>query len=209
MKKVYFVRHGETEGNVGKYFQFPDTPLTLAGHAGAEATALRFKDIKVDTLLVSPFYRAQQTAQHISSAIDVPIETVHSLHEIMQAVSVRGKEWSSPEGEKYLKSQKEHFFEPGISIDGEENHIQILERIKEVVLLIENHLSDNILVVSHGQFLSLLFIYLLLEKNTDSKIHSVMYRTLHLLSNVAITEFIFNHNEWKLFTFNDHAHFAE
>ena len=209
MKKVYFVRHGETEGNVGKYFQTPDTPLTLVGHEGAKATAERVRHLGIDTLLVSPFKRTQQTAEHICRALAVPMTTVESLHEIMQSVAIRGKEWASPEGLAYVQLQKEHFFEAGWDNGGAENHAEAITRIQEVVSLIENHPGEHILVVSHGQFLSLLFIYLLLGKNIDSSMHKVLYSTLHLLSNVAITEFRYDGANWQLFTYNDHAHFAE
>ena len=36
MKKIYFVRHGESEGNVGLYVQTPEEPLTKEGIKQAE-----------------------------------------------------------------------------------------------------------------------------------------------------------------------------
>jgi len=209
MKKIYFIRHGETEGNLAKYFQTEHTPLTPAGHAGAVAVAERFKHLTIESIIASPFFRAQQTAKYISEVTNVPVETADSLHEVMQSVSIRGKEWHSPEGNEYAKIWHANFFDTSWDYDGAENHGQVMGRVKQAVALLETHRSENIIVISHGQFLSLLIIYLLLGKSTDATIHEVMNGTLHLLSNVAITEFIFDDNQWKLFTYNDHAHFAE
>ncbi len=209
MKRVYFVRHGETEGNIGRFFQSSDTPLTEKGHEGAKAVAARFSQIPIDAILVSPFVRTQQTAKYISELKGISPETVPSLHEFLQSVSIRGKEWASPEGQEYNIERKNNFFNPSWECDGAENHAKVIERIKEAVRYIENHSAQNIVIVSHGQFLGLLTTYLLLGKSTDSAIHETLYENLHLLSNVAITEFIFNEGKWQLFTWNDHAHFAD
>ena len=209
MKKIYFVRHGETEGNVGKFFQTSDTKLTEKGHEGAKAVASRFKHLDVDAIFASPYVRAQQTALHISEEIGVPVETLVPLHELLQSISVRGKEWSSSEGQQYIEARNRCFFDSAWERDGAENHIRVLERIREAVTFIENHTSQNIVVVSHGLFLNLLSTYLLLGKSINSSTHKTLSESLHLLSNVAITEFIFDGTNWKLFTWNDHAHFAE
>ena len=209
MKKVYFVRHGETEGNVGKFFQTHDTPLTERGHEGAKAIAERLSHLTIDAIIASPFYRAQQTAGYISEAIKLPIETVESLHELQQSIIVRGKSWDSEEGQEFIYDREQNFFNPTWVIDGAENHAMVLERVKNTVEILEKHPAQNIVVVSHGLFIRYIATYLLLAKNTDSSIHKMMSGSLHQLSNVAITEFIYNEADWKLLTWNDRAHFAD
>ena len=209
MKRVYFVRHGETEGNIGKFFQTSETPLTEKGHLGAKAIGERLRHLKIDAILASPFVRTQQTAGHISEAIAVPVETLQPLHEFMQSAAVRGMQWDCPEGIAYIDARRNHFFDPTWERDGAENHTRVLERVKEAVTFIENHPAQNIVVVSHGQFLALLSTYLLLGKSTDPTTSKTLYGSLHLLSNVAITEFIYTDDAWKLFTWNDRAHFAD
>ncbi len=209
MKKVYFVRHGETEGNVGKFFQTHDTPLTERGHDGAKAIAERLSHLTTDAIIASPFYRTQQTAGYISEAIKLPIETVESLHELQQSFVVRGKLWDSEEGQEFIEDRTKNFFDSNWEIPGAENHAMLLDRIKDTVEILEKHEAQNIVVVSHGIFLRYLAIYLLLSKSEDSAIHRIMYNNLHLLSNVAVTEFIYSEGAWKLFTWNDRAHFAD
>lgn len=209
MKRIYFVRHGETEGNVGKFFQTHDTPLTERGYGGAKAIAERLRHLKIDAIVASPFYRAQQTAGYISDTLGKPIQTVESLHELQQSISVRGKLWDSEEGLQFIEDREKNFLDPNWHIEGAENYHMVLERIKKTVDILENHPEENIVVVSHGLFLRYLAIYLILAKNEDGSLHMTMSKGLHQLSNVAITEFIYSEGIWKLFTWNDHAHFAD
>ena len=51
MKRIYFVRHGETEGNLGKFFQTSETPLTENGHTAAKKVSERFKKVSIDKLI--------------------------------------------------------------------------------------------------------------------------------------------------------------
>ncbi len=209
MKKVYFVRHGETEGNVGEFFQTKDTPLTEKGHAGAEAIAQRLKQLTVDAIIASPFLRAQQTAGYISRVLGKNIETIDSLHELQQSLVVRGKLWDSPEGVHFINDRNKNFFKSTWVVEGAENHKMVLERVKKTIDVLEGHSAENIVVVSHGIFLRYLAIYLLLGKNDDSSIHEMISGNLHQLSNVAITEFVYDEGRWRLFTWNDQAHFAD
>ena len=45
MKRIYFVRHGETNGNVGGYWQGPQEPLNVRGLQQADVVAERAKGL--------------------------------------------------------------------------------------------------------------------------------------------------------------------
>lgn len=209
IKKVYFVRHGETVGNVGKHFQFSDTPLSEVGHKGAQAVAERFRHIQVDDLIASPFIRAQQTAQYISEIIQKPVTTFEACHECLQALHIRGKKFESPEGQDYLQNYREKFSDPLWKPDGAENFFDIIQRVTVTVQMLENHEKENIVIVSHGAFIKSIVAYLLLDKNHNVKSNVAVAFNLKTMSNVGITEFTFEEGKWRLFTWNDHAHFAE
>ena len=66
--KVYFVRHGQTNSNKESRHQFPETPLSDHGLTQADAVAKRFKHLKVDLIISSPYTRALQTATAIKEA---------------------------------------------------------------------------------------------------------------------------------------------
>lgn len=75
MKKIYFIRHGESEGNAKKIHQSKETPLSDIGQDQAKILALRFKNIQTDLIIASPYLRAQQTAQAIATKNNLQIET--------------------------------------------------------------------------------------------------------------------------------------
>lgn len=209
MKRIYLVRHGESEGNVQKIYQGPDVPLSPDGHRGAKAVAERIATLEIDEIIASHFVRAQQTAGHISEKIEKEITTVESFHEVLNAQSVWGKSLHDEETADYVKERKEQFTNPEWNIDGAENYFDVWKRIKDSVAFLENIAAKNIVVVSHGNFLRLLASFLLVQKTTNVEEHMCVYNSLQGMSNVGITEFFYDEGEWRLFIWNDHAHFAE
>ena len=72
--EIYVVRHGQTDYNIKQVFQgHIDIPLNETGKKQAQEIALRFKDIDIDMILVSPLQRTIQTAEYISQVTDIPI----------------------------------------------------------------------------------------------------------------------------------------
>lgn len=74
-KHIYFVRHGQTKGNVEKLVQSPDDPLNENGLLQAARIAERSKNIDFQKIIASDYPRAQQTAQAIAEANGMQIET--------------------------------------------------------------------------------------------------------------------------------------
>ena len=75
--------------------------------------------------------------------------------------------------------------------------------------LLETSEYNSIIFVSHGNFIRFMIAHILLEKNNDPETNLAVYRTLDRMSNVALTECKYEDGKWRLFTWNDHAHFAE
>lgn len=209
IKKIYFVRHGETEGNAKRFFQFHDTPLTELGHKGAQAVAERFKNIQVHTLIASHFLRAQQTANYISELKNIPITTVDSFHESLRPTAYRGKSLDAPEVLKFRTEYGMNYWKEDWHEEGGENYFDVYKRVVECVDYLEKSISESIVVVSHGDFITAVVSHLLLNKNDDVEINKAVTTSLHRMSNVGITEFLFEDGIWKLFTWNDNVHFAE
>ncbi len=63
--KIFLVRHGESEGNLGGTLQGCrlDTALTRRGRRQAEAIAVRLAEAEVDDVVASPMARARETAE--------------------------------------------------------------------------------------------------------------------------------------------------
>ena len=66
MKKLYFIRHGLSEGNVQEIWSgSTDTPLHTEGRAQAKAAGQKAKKLKIDLVVSSPMSRAKETAEII------------------------------------------------------------------------------------------------------------------------------------------------
>jgi len=145
VKRVYFVRHGETEGNLGRYYQSPASPLTELGHKGAKAVAERFRHIAIDALMASPFVRAQQTAEHISNVLGIPVVTFDPFHELLHPTTVHGVQFNSDEGLAHKKAYKENYVVEDWKPAGAENYYDVLQRVSACTTLLEN--SNTIIIL--------------------------------------------------------------
>ncbi len=212
MKRIYFVRHGETTGNLAKEFQTFDTELTEAGHEGARKVAERLKHVELDAIIASPMKRAEQTAEHIAAAVGLPVETFYDLHEHLQAEDVRGKAHDDPAVLSHVSAGDyyEHFAKSEPVASGFEHFDAVLKRMRSCATFLKEHQAANIVVVSHATYLRTLAAFLLLQEKGDKEIIIRISRSLKNLSNAAITEFMLEPEDgWRLYTWNDNAHFAE
>ena len=215
MKRVYFVRHGETTGNLAKQFQTFETELAEAGHEGAKKVADRFKHVELDALVASPMKRAQQTAEYIGEAVGQSVETFYDFHEQLQAEDVRGKAHDDPYVLAHLTADDyyEHFAKDEVVAPGFENYAAVLKRMQACADFLRSHKASNIAVVSHAAYLRSLAAFFLLQENPGKDINILLNRSLKNMNNAAVTEFMYdseyNEDGWMLYTWNDQSHFAE
>lgn len=209
MKTVYFVRHGEAEGNVSHTFQTHHTPLTDQGHIQASLVAARCAKLNAQALLVSPMLRTQQTAAPIAEATSLQIETLESLHEVLHASSMAGKSRMDENGQAYLQNLEQILLDGGRFEDAE-NFEDVLLRLKTTMEVLENRPEERIIVVTHGRFMKSLMTYILHEKHSTPLFDRNFARTLRYMDNTGITVVEeYEPKTWRLDTWNDHAHFAE
>lgn len=79
--KFIFVRHGESEGNIGKFFAKPETPLTNNGQEQAKKLIEELKNEKIDVIISSPFLRTLETAKPIAKKLGIEIVTDDRIRE--------------------------------------------------------------------------------------------------------------------------------
>lgn len=87
MKKLYLLRHGQTEFNVKKLVQGRcDSPLTDLGRkqAGMAATWLKSHDVVPDKVVSSPLGRAMDTAQLVATELLGPDAAVEPCEGIIE-----------------------------------------------------------------------------------------------------------------------------
>lgn len=150
MTKVYLIRHGESEGNLNKFFQGQlDIPLSELGIKQAELTAEFFKDKDVDCVYSSDLGRAVITAEKIAKSKDVAVISHKGLREI------DGGQWQGVPFDilaKEFEGYKVWLETIGLSVcPGGESYREMQERMKNTLEeIVSENKGKTIVVVSHG-----------------------------------------------------------
>ncbi|MCR5640555.1 MAG: histidine phosphatase family protein [Lachnospiraceae bacterium] len=145
MKKIYFVRHGQTVWNVeNKICGVTDSPLTEMGHQQAIDTGKAIVDqgIQADYILCSPLSRAHDTAKHISEMTGIPVRVEPRLVE-----QNFGKYESTPRDGAEFQAQKRRFV---YDFDGGESMMRVGQRIYNLLDELAEDDKVYILVAHNG-----------------------------------------------------------
>ncbi|MFA6552576.1 MAG: histidine phosphatase family protein [Candidatus Paceibacterota bacterium] len=206
MKKVYFVRHGESETNAGDLIIGGTAHITEKGREQAAFVAERCKELPLDVIISSTMNRAKETAEIISVKIKKPIAEYSDLFNERRMPSMRiGKLKSSPEIKAMEKALIENFGVPEWRFSDEENFADFKERSGKALDFLSKRPEENILVVTHGFFLRIIITRVLFgESLTGEVCDKFIGHTL--TENTGITLISGDNGAWKLLTWNDHAH---
>ena len=83
MGKIYLIRHGETDSNLGHKFQGQmDLPLNGTGLAQAQKMAAYMAEKKIDAIYSSSMLRALMTTSKLAMAKNLPYRSLDLLKEI-------------------------------------------------------------------------------------------------------------------------------
>jgi uncharacterized phosphatase len=208
LKQVYFIRHGQTDGNLYDTAHGKDMPLNASGLEQADAVAARVANINVSKIYTSDFLRAQETAAAIAKTINVPVEFLSAFGEFLEPSSLFGLS-SSDEKLTAFRSERDRNVEnPAWRQENGDNFDIFFKRIKEAKQILEDDTSERILVVSHTGFIRYFAAMILLEQKNPTKEWVSLARKL-TVSNTGISLFEIKDDIWRLVMLNDHAHFAE
>ncbi|MEY4747433.1 MAG: hypothetical protein RLZZ416_482 [Candidatus Parcubacteria bacterium] len=211
MKTVYLVRHGETEGNVGKIFQGSDTPLNERGLEQARIVAERCAKLPIQAIISSPMARARQTAEVISNKISMPFEANPLFAEARRPTALMGRSTDEPEAREMEKSWVRGYLGEGTKVEDGEHFDEIVQRAGEALDYLEHHLAEHLLVVTHGLFVRALYTRVVFgEAMTSAEFRRVVLslRT----DNTGISVFVRDKTpenptvRWMMRIWNDHAH---
>lgn len=150
---IYFVRHGQTTGNVAHRHQADSTPLSQAGEQQAEAVATVIKELKPTHLISSHIIRAIETARPISEATGLEITIAHEFAELDRPRYLHGRKHFSLHSLFYYVL----WF---LSIENRklagESYLMIRQRVSMAKHFLRQYPSDaRIVVVSHSVFINL------------------------------------------------------
>jgi broad specificity phosphatase PhoE len=170
MKRLHFIRHGESELNVQQLFAgSTDTPLTDKGRRQARQAGRRARTLGIDHIIASPLSRALETAQIIAREIGYPEERI-TQHDLLVE-----RHYASLEGTPYQRDLDLSRF-PDV-----EQHEALLERARQALEYLESLPHETILVVSHGGFGRALRHHLIKE---------FPYSHPHRIPNAEIFQFV-------------------
>lgn len=208
-KKIYFVRHGETDSNVERYVPSKVESLNLNGFAQAELVASRVESLDIQKIYVSDFLRAEQTAEPIALLKNIVPNTAPIFGEVIEPSSLFNV---SEEDERVLlhrKNRNANVQNGAWRQEDGENFEDIFTRVQQAKLLLEKDDAETILVVSHSFFMMCFASAILLDAQASTNAWHNCASKLKI-SNTGITLFEYGEEKgWRLIMWNDHAHFAE
>ncbi|HET9054197.1 MAG TPA: histidine phosphatase family protein [Cyclobacteriaceae bacterium] len=162
-KKIYIVRHGQTDFNARGIVQGSgvDSSLNEKGRAQAQAFYHAFRTIKFDKVYTSTLKR---TKESVAAFIEqgIPTEALAGLNEIS---------WGKKEGQPITPEEDRYYHhmlnewqrgETSLRIEGGESPDDVVKRMKPAVEHIMAQPSEkNVLVCMHGRAIRILLCYLL------------------------------------------------
>jgi broad specificity phosphatase PhoE len=164
MTTVYFVRHGEVQGNTGEhqvYVGWDDKPLNERGMAQAESVAVRLQREKLAAVYTSDLKRARQTAERVAahqSLNVVPMQELREAHygaweglEVAQIEAGWPEEWKARQADPI-----------NVAPPGGESYNDVWRRWEPALQeLIERHAGETIAIVAHNGALRVMLCHLL------------------------------------------------
>lgn len=212
MKRVYFVRHGQSISNTGGLLLGAETPLTEIGYQQASYVAERCTALPVEIIISSTMLRAQETGRIISERIGVAMELSDLFVERKEPSVYHGKEYYDPETQRVEQVLRENFTKPSFRYADEENFEDLKSRSVEALRFLEARPEQEILVTTHAGFLHFLFSVVVLGEDVSARECQLSLHRMKV-SNTGLTIFKFDETNlehpWSVLLWNDHAHLAD
>jgi broad specificity phosphatase PhoE len=208
-KTVYFVRHGQSLGNISSEFQRLDSPLSEEGLKQAEKIADRLTRIKFEALICSPLVRTKQTCAAITAKTQ--LEPVYSdlFVERIKPTGLEGKPHTDEEARKIWKEWNDSLYAPGVRVGDGENYDDQIARADAALQFLEQRVEESLVVVTHGYFLRTLFARVLLGATlTPDNFRELQTRAETENTGISVLKYgdRFLGKAWYMWTYNDHAH---
>lgn len=210
---VYFVRHGQSVGNTLPVFQGDDTPLSDKGQSQAAHVAERLRHIEFDALIASPLTRARQTAEIIGQQTGHKPELSNLFVECIKPTEVNGKPWADTAATELWIRWQATLYDATVQAADGENYANLIKRVDQAIDYLTKRPEKSLVVVTHGYFLDALVARIVLgDQLTGPALHRFQRYCLVENTGLTVIKYLNGFQEdyaWRLWTHNDHAHFAE
>jgi broad specificity phosphatase PhoE len=163
IKKIYLVRHGQTDYNLKNIVQGSgvDTDLNEKGRAQAEAFFKMYKEIRFDKVYTSALKRSKQSVEKFLE-LGIPHEALEGLNEIS---------WGTKEGHPVTPTEDEYYHfmikqwqlgNTTLKIEKGESPEDVVKRMRPAVdHIMSKNDEKTILICMHGRAIRILLCYLL------------------------------------------------
>lgn len=144
MQTVYYVRHGESEGNVAGVTSGAehDCDLTDEGRRQARQAGQDLKDKHIDLIVCSPMKRTIETAQLIAAELGYDAKDIVTRKEFIERFMGIHSRQPYQEFREAVQSNNVH--------DSLETPKAMRDRVKKGLDWIQSQSAQNIVLVSHG-----------------------------------------------------------
>ncbi|MBM7052055.1 histidine phosphatase family protein [Rothia sp. ZJ1223] len=180
---LVLIRHGQTDWNIDRRFQGQvDIPLNATGREQAALAATNLSEFALmrqqtqpdfawDGIITSPLSRAHETGQIIADALELPL--------LEQVDGLKERFFGDAEGEIVDRENWLHF---ETLFAGVEPETEFIDRgIEALNAITGKHAGKNIVVVSHGMWISKVMGHLTGEEHPIPENASVLEFNLALL----------------------------
>ena len=161
-KKIYLVRHGQTDYNLKGVVQGSgiDAPLNSNGIKQAKAFFEAYKHIKFEKVFFTGLQRTRQSVQEFLD-LGIPYESISELNEIS---------WGKYEGQPMTHEENEYYLhmlerwskgDLDYAIAGGESPNAVAKRLKLGIERILNQDHKTILICMHGRAMRILLSLLM------------------------------------------------
>ncbi len=194
--EVYFVRHGNTDGNVAHRHQHLDTELNERGKAQAKAVAVVIKKLRPTYLITSMMVRAMQTSRAIGNECKLIPETYPAFEELRRPRVLDGERML---GKVTLLYVVRWFFgSKGASMHDGESYADFKRRLSAS----KRHLEalppqTRVVVVSHGLFINFFVAHACNAGRLTLPQAAMLFIKIILLKNTSITHLHFSRTAAK------------
>jgi 2,3-bisphosphoglycerate-dependent phosphoglycerate mutase len=186
--RVILVRHGQSVANAGgRTADHVSNPLTELGREQAKEFADRL-DCKPTLFIVSPFQRAQQTAEPLRQRYpDVPVEE-WPIYEFNFLEPSRHRNSTEDDREPHVRAywdRLDHSYTDGPDA---ESFVQFLDRARDAIRrLVERDPGGCVVIFTHGFFMQAFRLVLLFPNATDAELMS-NFRRFHFINLIQNTD---------------------
>lgn len=214
IKTVYFVRHGQSEGNASMAaFQAPTSPLSKKGLKQAERIAYRVSKLSFDALISSPFERAAKTAEVIARVTGKIPEFSNLFTERVKPKSIDGKSYDDPGALAVWRKWSTSLYVPGMKVEDGEGFDDLAARSEKALAFLKEYPARSFVVVTHGYFLRTIVARVLLGDQFSPETFR-NFQKMSSMENTGLTVLRYHDDfeedpSWRLWIYNDHTHLAE